>query len=119
MEFGVAGLEDLVRAHHSPQETDEPITDSVMQVNQKGQPLKEVLSHHHWITTTNSEMPMPTDETDRRAAWIRGDDSKKKDNQYFTALYALLEDRDALHTIWAFFRNRQVKKLLTARDLPK
>ena len=94
------------------------ITDPTLDINQKNIAVKTILSHHHWLTTTNSYNPLPTDDKDRRAAFIRCSDEKIGDTAWFDRLHALLDDRDTLLTVWHYFKTRKCKSQLTKADLP-
>ena len=95
------------------------VTDPRLQINAKGKDLVDITSHHHWITTTNNEDPLPTDDKDRRAALIRSSDEKVGDNAWFDRLHKLIEQLHTLLTFWTFLKARPCKEQLTKEDLPE
>lgn len=79
------------------------IVDNELTINTKGVPAYKLISHHHWIMTTNVEDPMPTTKDDRRFWIIRSSDKLCGNKEYFDECYALLNDPDVIRTMFDYF----------------
>jgi hypothetical protein len=81
------------------------ITDSALQINEKGVNQYEVKSFHRFIITTNKEEPFETKEGDRRNFIIRCSDQLCGNKEYFDYLYNLIEDDDVMATLYNYLSN--------------
>lgn len=80
------------------------ITDPTIWINNKGVNQFKVQSYHRFITTTNNEEPLNTKKGDRRNLMIRSSDEKCGDKEYFTEMYALLDDVNVVKTCYEYFK---------------
>ena len=94
------------------------ITDSTININQKGISQITVASHHKFIVTTNNHSPLSIKKDDRRFAVIRSSDDKIGDSGYFDELYALLDDNDSIRTIYSYLKKYDISDFV-AKDIPQ
>jgi hypothetical protein len=81
------------------------ITDPTLMINSKGINQFEILSYHRFIITTNKEEPITTTKDDRRKLIIRTSDELCGDKDYFTKMYALLDDVNVIKTCYEYFKS--------------
>lgn len=81
------------------------ITDSTININQKGVSQITVASHHHFIVTTNNDNAFNIKKDDRRMVVVRSSDDKIGNTDYFDEIYALIEDTDTVRTTYDYFKN--------------
>jgi len=84
------------------------VTNPELTINQKGISQYSIHSYHRFISTTNSEDPIPTSKDDRRNFIIRCSDEKKGDTAYFNNLYNLLKDDNVIKTCFEYFKNLDI-----------
>jgi hypothetical protein len=102
------------------------ITDPTFTYRDLHQSPITLTSYHRFIVTTNNEESIPSKKGDRRNALIRCNDEKiVKDEHdtenaaYHTELYAMLEDDNAVRTIYDYYKNYpDVPTHITKKDIP-
>ena len=80
------------------------ITNKALTINRKGIDAYNVDSYHRFISTTNSEDPMPTSEDDRRMLIVRSSDELVGNKAYFKAFHERISDNDVAKTCFEYFR---------------
>ena len=80
------------------------ITDETININQKGVSQITVSSYHHFIATTNKSNPFEITKDCRRFVVVRSSDDKIGNIDYFSELYALMEDSDTIRTVYNYFK---------------
>ena len=80
------------------------ITDTQMTISKKGTNQFSINSYHHFIITTNKANPIGTTKDDRRKLIIRSSDQLIGKAQYFTDMYALLDNVDFVRTCYDYFK---------------
>lgn len=82
------------------------ITDDTISVNDKGEKLKDEISYHRFIATTNNDIPIKITSNDRRILLIEGSDAMKDNVDYFNKLASLIQDKKVQKTFYNFLINR-------------
>ena len=80
------------------------ITEPKMTINEKGIIPYEISSYHRFLITTNNEDPVKTSKDDRRKIIIRASDELIGNKDYFDKMYAMLEDENAVKSIYEYFK---------------
>jgi len=80
------------------------ITEPKMTINEKGIIPYEIASYHRFLITTNNEDPVKTSKDDRRKLIIRASDELIGNRDYFDKMYAMLEDENAVKSIYEYFK---------------
>jgi len=80
------------------------ITEPKMTINEKGIIPYEISSYHRFFITTNNEDPVKTSKKDRRKLIIRASDELIGNRDYFDKMYAMLEDENAVKSIYEYFK---------------
>ena len=62
------------------------VTESVIQINEKHQPARQISSYHRFFAATNAEHFKNTDRDDRRDVVLRLSECRKGDHEYWIAL---------------------------------
>ena len=93
------------------------ITDSALTINEKNVSTFEVESFHRFIIFSNNDDPINSKRDDRRNLIIRSSDEMIGNKNYFTKLFDILDDRDAIKTFHEYLINlpdlenfRKIKK---------
>ena len=87
------------------------ITEPIFTFHDKGKSAINLKSYHRFLGTTNDEEAVPSHEGDRRSVIIRSSDEiiingsdtaevKKTKQDYFDQLYGMLEDDDAIMSVY-------------------
>lgn len=79
------------------------VTDTAMTINTKGVQQYKISSYHRGIGTTNSEDPMHTKKDDRRFWIVRSSDELIGNKDYFDDLGKLIEDDNAIASMFYYF----------------
>lgn len=80
------------------------ITEPKITINEKGIIPYTIASYHRFIMTTNNEDPVKTSKKDRRKLIIRASDELIGNREYFDKMYAMLEDENAVKSIYEYFK---------------
>tara|TARA_R110000796_G_scaffold4086_3_gene15578 strand:+ start:116 stop:2314 length:2199 start_codon:yes stop_codon:yes gene_type:complete len=80
------------------------VTDNSILINIKNVKQMKIKSFHRFIITTNNEEPIPTKKGDRRNVIIRSSDELIGNKEYFSKLYKLLDDIDAVKSVYEYFK---------------
>jgi hypothetical protein len=80
------------------------ITEPKMTINEKGIIPYEISSYHRFFITTNNEDPVKTSKDDRRKIIIRASDELIGNRDYFDKMYAMLEDKNSVKSIYEYFK---------------
>ena len=80
------------------------ITEPRITINEKGIIPYEIPSYHRFFITTNNEDPVKTSKDDRRKLIIRASDELIGNREYFDKMYAMLEDDNAVRSIYEYFK---------------
>jgi len=80
------------------------ITDSELNINEKGISQYTVTSYHRFIITTNNEDPIDTKQDDRRFWIVRASDKLLGDTEYFDEFNKMLDDPMAISEIYQYFK---------------
>lgn len=80
------------------------ITEPRITINEKGIIPYEIPSFHRFFITTNNEDPVKTSKDDRRKLIIRASDELIGNREYFDKMYAMLEDDNAVRSIYEYFK---------------
>lgn len=80
------------------------ITEPRITINEKGIIPYEIASYHRFLITTNNEDPVKTSKDDRRKLIIRASDELIGNRDYFDKMYAMLEDENAVKSIYEYFK---------------
>jgi len=67
------------------------VTESVIQINEKHQPARQISSYHRFFAATNAEHFKNTERDDRRDLVLRLSESRKGDHEYWKALNAEID----------------------------
>ena len=96
------------------------ITDSALTINNKNVDSYQIESFHRFIIFSNQDDPINSKKDDRRNIIIRSSDEKIGNKNYFTKLFEILEDKNALKTFYEYLINqsdlenfRKLKKPVT------
>ncbi len=82
------------------------ITDNTISINDKGTKLRQEISYHRFIATTNNDIPIKITSNDRRILLIEGSDAMKDNIDYFNKLASLVNDKKVQKTFYNFLINR-------------
>ena len=82
----------------------EMITDPTLMINIKGVSQYPIDSFHRFIITTNSEEPVNTRKDDRRNFIIKCSDELIGNKEYFTYIYGLINDVDAVKSYYEYLK---------------
>ncbi len=96
-----AGRNDVARALH------DMITQEWITINEKNVPHYRMKDYIAWLGFTNRDDAMSMDDSDRRYLVVRTP-AEKKDAGYYTDLYGLLGDKEALSAIAEQLRARDI-----------
>ena len=92
------------------------ITETDLEVNQKGKDAKIIKSVHRFIGNTNHVvMPLKISSNDRRYCIIRSSDEKKGDNDYFTKLYKIINSKDLQASFYKYLSNIDVSDFISCK----
>jgi hypothetical protein len=80
------------------------ITEPRITINEKGIIPYEIPSYHRFFITTNNEDPVKTSKDDRRKLIVRASDELIGNREYFDKMYAMLEDDNAVRSIYEYFK---------------
>jgi hypothetical protein len=80
------------------------ITEPRITINEKGIIPYEIASYHRFLITTNNEDPVKTSKDDRRKLIVRASDELIGNRDYFDKMYAMLEDENAVKSIYEYFK---------------
>lgn len=80
------------------------ITDPNIIINEKGVAQYPITSYHRFIITTNNEDPIDSKEDDRRFWIVRCSDTLIGDKEYFDSFNTMLEDTNAVASIYHYFK---------------
>jgi len=80
------------------------ITEPRITINEKGIIPYEIDSYHRFIITTNNEDPVKTSKKDRRKFIVRASDELIGNRQYFDDMYSMLDNDDAVRSIYEYFK---------------
>jgi len=80
------------------------ITEPRITINEKGIIPYEIASYHRFFITTNNEDPVKTSKDDRRKLIVRASDELIGNREYFDKMYAMLEDDNAVRSIYEYFK---------------
>jgi hypothetical protein len=80
------------------------ITEPKIWINEKGIIPYEIESYHRFFITTNNEDPVKTSKKDRRKLIVRASDELIGNRDYFNKMYAMLDDNDAVRSIYEYFK---------------
>lgn len=95
------------------------ITDSALNINEKGLPRRKITSYHRFFITTNNEDPISTKEDDRRNLIIRASDSNIGNKEYFTKLAYYIDNQDVVKTCYEYFKTIPNLDLFNNLMVPK
>ena len=92
------------------------ITETDLEVNQKGKDAKIIKSVHRFIGNTNHVvMPLKISANDRRYCIIRSSDEKKGDSDYFTKLNKVICSKDLQATFYKYLSNIDVTDFISCK----
>lgn len=94
------------------------ITDNTFTLHEKGKGAQELPSFHRFIVCTNSEMPLPTSENERRFVIIRCSDELMYEYKFFEDLRAIMSNIDTLRTFYDYLKVRPCREKFRKQDLP-
>lgn len=94
------------------------ITDTEININQKGKDSFTINSYHRFIATTNNDIPIYIDKGNRRFILIQCSDEKKGDTEYFNTLAQYMQSPIVQRSFYDFLMNHKTKPVLTERDIP-
>lgn len=80
------------------------ITEPRVTINEKGIIPYEIASYHRFFITTNNEDPIKSTKGDRRKLIIRSSDELIGNKTYFDKLYAIMDDENAVKSIYEYFK---------------
>ena len=83
------------------------ITDNTLMINEKGKGQFEIQNYSRFIITTNRPDPITSQNGDRRFLIIECSAEMKGNIEYFRALFDMLNDKDALKTIFDYYNDPQ------------
>ena len=81
-------------------------TDPKLMINEKFQKSYPIKSYHRFINCSNSDDPVPTKDGDRRNCIMKASDKKLGDQAYFDRLWAMLEDKNAMASIYDYLKKQ-------------
>jgi hypothetical protein len=87
------------------------ITNPTITIEDKGQKPYTTQSNHNLIGTTNNELPFNIGNKQRRIAIVNASSKYIDNKEYFAKLHKLMEDKNALKSIYEYFMN--------VKDVPK
>ena len=93
------------------------ITDSVININQKGIAEQTITSQHRFITFTNN--PDPAAKNKRRDLFIRCSDEKVNDEEYFTQLALYSKNKQVCRAIYDWLMEQPTKPFIVDNDIPE
>ena len=92
------------------------ITETDLEVNQKGKDAKIIKSVHRFIGNTNHVvMPLKISANDRRYCIIRSSDEKKGDSDYFTKLYKIINSKDLQASFYKYLSNIDISDFISCK----
>lgn len=83
----------------------ELVSDPTLWIQGKGLKKFSMTSHHRFITTTNSEDPIPTKKGDRRNHIIRSSDELIGDTKYFADMNVMIETDEFIYSVYQYLLN--------------
>ena len=81
------------------------ITDSTININNKGVNAYTSRSYHRFLITTNKEEPVNTSKDDRRNFIIRCSDELINNTPYFDKIILILKDVNVIKTCYEYFKS--------------
>jgi phage/plasmid-associated DNA primase len=81
------------------------ITDTQLNINQKGIDVYSMNSYHRFLITTNELEPIHTSKGDRRNLIIRSSDELIQNKNYFIEINNLIDDVNVVKTCFEYFKN--------------
>jgi hypothetical protein len=93
------------------------ITDSVININQKGIAEQTITSQHRFITFTNN--PDPAAKNKRRDLFIRCSDEKVNNVEYFKQLALYSKDKQVCRAIYDWLMEQPTKPFIVNNDIPE
>lgn len=92
------------------------ITETDLEVNQKGKDAKIIKSVHRFIGNTNHVvMPLKISANDRRYCIIRSSDEKKGDSDYFKKLNQIVSNKDLQATFYKYLSNIDISDFISCK----
>ena len=92
------------------------ITETDLEVNQKGKDPKIIKSVHRFIGNTNHVvMPLKISAFDRRYCIIRSSDEKKGDSDYFTKLNKIVSSKDLQATFYEYLSTIDITDFISCK----
>ncbi len=82
------------------------ITDNTISINDKGTKLRQEISYHRFIATTNNDIPIKITDNDRRILLIETSDAMKGNIEYFNKLALIIQDKKVQKTFYNFLISR-------------
>jgi len=82
------------------------ITDEVVSINDKGVKLRNEISYHRFIATTNEDIPIKITSNDRRILLIESSDSMRGNTEYFNQLGLLIKNTKVQKRFYNFLISR-------------
>lgn len=79
------------------------ITSPIISINEKGMKPFEIASNHNFIVFTNNELPINLDNKQRRFAIYKTSDKNIGNAEYFNKLYKIMDNKNALKSIYKYF----------------
>jgi len=93
------------------------ITDSIININQKGLPTITCNSFHRFITFTNNSDPAKKNK--RRDIFIRCSDDKINNTEYFNEGFAISKNKTQCKYIYDQLMNYPTKPFINRNDIPE
>jgi hypothetical protein len=93
------------------------ITDSVININQKGIAEQTIKSQHRFLTFTNNADPAAKNK--RRDLFIRCSDEKINDVEYFNQLARYSKDKQVCREIYDWLMEQPTKPHIVNADIPE
>lgn len=94
------------------------ITSDDINIETKGQKAYTIKNTIGYISTTQHALSFKIKGDDRRIWTVESSSELKKNIEYFDKLRQMIEDDNAIRSLYDFFMSRPVKKQLTERDYP-
>ncbi len=92
------------------------ITETDLEVNQKGKDAKIIKSVHRFIGNTNHVvMPLKISANDRRYCIIRSSDEKKGNSDYFIKLNKIVNSKDLQATFYKYLSNIDINDFISCK----
>jgi len=82
------------------------ITDDNISINDKGAKLRNEISYHRFIATTNADIPIKITSNDRRILLIECSDSMRGNSEYFNQLGVLIKNTKVQKRFYNFLISR-------------